>query len=311
MQMKKATMILFLAVFFVFQNTIAFADNAETNAIIAISTADELSSITKSGSFYLKNDIDLEGFEWKGIRDFNGMLNGNGHAIQNMKSDCGLFKKLSSGAVVKNIRLENTAIISKDKMLGGIVSYVPAKSQNVTIQNCSVSGVVYTAYSNPDSNLNFCGSIAGVVASKSCSVINCSSYADVEAVMCEGGIVGLNYGKIIGSFFTGKVGCAQNSSQYYYPESSDINDIYNLSLSSGGIAAVNYGEIEECAVLINNADCAVYFGTICGINIKNIGKITDCFKPQFPDFSSLENEHYDKVANVISRKTYSTALAHF
>jgi len=308
--MKKRLLAAAVSVFLLFTQSIsAFADYDPAKVII-VRTAEELAAISGDGYYVLREDIDLEGFDWQGISDFSGTLTGMGHTIKNLTSDkCGLFERFGSGAVIRNIRLENVEIGTKSKMLGGIVSYVPSDAEDVIIENCSVSGVLNTLYSNSRSNLNFCGAIAGVVASKDCSVKYCSSSAIVEAVFGEGGIVGLNYGEIYGSFFTGRVGNAGNDHNFVEPlEDGSYLEIYAVSRISGGIAGTNYGKISECAVVLNDFDTADYFGLICGINIKGRGSVKDCFTPALFDLTKYYMDHYSNTANVLTSKEYSAEV---
>lgn len=308
--MKKRLLAAALSVFLLFTQSIsAFADYDPAKEI-TVRTAEELAAISGDGYYVLREDIDLEGFDWQGISDFSGTLLGMKHSIKNLSSDkCGLFKQLGSGAKIKDIRLENVEIGTKSKMLGGIVSYVPSDAEDVIIENCSVSGVLNTLYSSSKSNLNFCGAIAGVVASKDCSVKYCSSSATVEAVLGEGGIVGLNCGEIYGSFFTGRIGCARNNHNFVEPlEDGSYFEAYYVSYISGGIAGTNYGKISECAVVLNDFDTTDYFGLICGVNIKGRGSVKDCFTPASFDLSRYFMEHYSNTANILTSKEYSNAV---
>lgn len=305
---KLAAIALSIFIWFV-QGIPAFADSGVSEPTQVIRTAEELAAINGSGNYLIIENIDLEDFDWKGISNFSGTLNGGTHTIKNLKSDkSGLFKRLDSGACIKNIRLENVEIATTTKMLGGIVSYIPSSAKNITIENCMVSGILNNIYSG-NTRLNFCGAIAGVIASRDCSVVNCSSGATVEGILGEGGIVGLNYGKISGSFFTGELNNAQNNHDYYKVDVEIVDGdemypmIYYASIVSGGITGVNFGEIRDCAVLIHEYSEVEYFGPISGINIKNKGSIDGCFTPK--SYKSTIAEHYDDIANTLSSSGYS------
>lgn len=292
------------------QSIPAFADSSVPEPAKVIRTAEELAALSGGGNYKIIENIDLEGFDWKGISNFSGTLDGGLCTIRNLKSDkCGLFKRLDSDACVKNIRLEDVEIVSTAKTLGGIVSYIPSSAKNITIDNCMVSGILCNLYEGK-SRLDFCGAIAGVIASRDCTVTNCSSSATVEAVYHEGGIVGLNYGKISNSFFTGILGCAYNDHDYCKKDmviDENGEEMYNLLYYVGGIAggitSVNFGEISSCAVLLQGFDDHNYFGQISGINIKNKGSIKGCFTPQSHD--SFDFDHYDDIANTLSSSGYS------
>ncbi|MDN5377750.1 MAG: trimeric autotransporter adhesin [Clostridiales bacterium] len=88
---------------------------AETAA--AISSVDALKNISGSGSYYLAADITLSG-EWTPIAaGFTGTLDGRGHVIKNLivgssssVSSAGLFVRLGSSAVIKNLGFDNANV---------------------------------------------------------------------------------------------------------------------------------------------------------------------------------------------------------
>lgn len=307
--MKKVAAIA-LSIFLLFvQGMPAYADDDAWEPTKMIRTAEELAALSGGGKYALAEDIDLEGFDWKGISGFSGSLNGGSHTIRNLKSDkCGLFRQLGSGARISNIRLENVEIATNTKTLGGIVSYIPSGAEDIIIKNCSVSGILNNIYEKP-SRLNFCGAIAGVIASRDCVVDGCSSGAIVEGDYFEGGIVGLNYGKISNSFFTGTLNCSYNNHDYCKKDMVIVDGeelytlLYYVGGTAGGIASVNFGEISGCAVLFQGFDEHIYFGQISGINIKNKGSIKNCFTPR--DYVPSVAEHYAKIANALSRSEYN------
>ncbi len=285
------------------------ANAADTaNKSIAVITAEDLASVTGNGTYYIYQDIDLEGFDWKGISDFSGTLLAYNHSvIKNMSSDdCGLFRKLSSGAMIKNIHLENANIKTNTKMLGGLVSYIPASSKGVEITDCSVNGMVRTIYEG-SSTINYCGGIAGVVAAKDCVISGCSSAAYVGGVLGEGGIVGLNYGKINDCAFTGRIQNVKNAPSEDPDEVKE--DIYYISFASGGISGVNYGSINNSAVLLSDCDSAQYLGLISGVNIKRKGTIKNCVALGVDRWSDGgDSENFNSSANVVKSKIFSKTL---
>lgn len=108
---------------------------------IPISTIDELANIKNdpSGSYYLTQDIDMNGYGCWEPFEFNGTLDGKGHRIKNMmvvNRDAGLFSGIK-GATVQNLLLEQVYI--KGSRVGGIAGV--AEGDNV-IRNCYVSGTL-------------------------------------------------------------------------------------------------------------------------------------------------------------------------
>lgn len=285
------------------------ANAADTaNKSIAVLTAEDLASVSGNGTYYIYQDIDLEGFDWKGISDFSGTLLAYNHSvIKNMSSDsCGLFRKLSSGAKIKNIHLENANIKTNTKMLGGLVSYIPASSKSVEIVDCSVNGMVSTTYEGK-STMNYCGGIAGVVAAKDCVISGCSSAAYVGGVLGEGGIVGLNYGKINDCAFTGRIQNVKNAPS----ENPDevMYEVYYTSFAMGGITGVNFGNISNSVVLFSDCGSAQYLGLISGVNIKGKGTIEDCVALRADRWSDDgDSENFNATANSVKSKNFSKVL---
>ncbi len=285
------------------------ANAADTvNKTIAVSTAEELSSITGNGTYCIYNDIDLEGFDWKGISDFSGTLYAYSDCvIKNMNSDdCGLFRKLSSGAKIQNIHLENVNIKTKTKMLGGLVSYIPASSKGVEVVDCSVNGSVCTRFQG-SSTLNYCGGIAGVVSAKDCVISGCSSSAIVGSPDRQGGIVGLNYGNISDCVFTG---CVKNS-ENFSPEDSEEEwlDLYTVSQATGGITSVNVGSISNCVGLLSDCGSATYLGLVSGVNITGKGKINNCIALKADKWTrDGDSENISEIANNVKSKDLTFKL---
>ena len=288
----------------------AVANAEEKENIVGVYTAEDLFKIDRNTDVvHMRSDIDLTGYDWDGIDLFSGKFNGNGYCIRNMKSDsCGLFYRLGSGAEIKDIRIEDAEIVTDTKMLGGIVSYIPKNVKNVEITDCYVSGVLYTSYSNAASSLNFCGGIAGVISSKGVVVRNCASSAIVEASFGSGGIVGLNYGTVEGSVFTGRVNNCFNDHNYCncgYEDGEQIHlEIYSIGTAFGGITAVNYGTLKDCISLVSRYDQASYVGLVSAINIKNKGKIENCRALKTFNYTDDSEYRYNDVANTLTAKKY-------
>jgi len=101
-------------------------DVASTDSTFKISTPQQFAGIItllnerktnfSGATITLENNINLAGREWKTIADsFQGVLDGGGHDISNMKissnyGDVGLFGTLEPTATIKNIKLTNVDI---------------------------------------------------------------------------------------------------------------------------------------------------------------------------------------------------------
>lgn len=118
---------------------------AKAETATAISSVDALRNISDSGSYYLAADITLSG-EWTPIAgEFAGTLDGRGHVIKNLivgssssVSSAGLFVRLGSGAVVKNLGFENASVTVTETGTGTSTAGVIAGSaeSGARIQNC-------------------------------------------------------------------------------------------------------------------------------------------------------------------------------
>lgn len=189
----------------------------------------------------LMNDIDLEGMEWTPFETFSGIFDGRGHTISNFSINqsgtinMGFFKIIDSGAIVKNLTLEDFTINAKG-YAGGI-----AGTNNGVIQNCSVNGTVTGSSDN-------IGGLAGF--NDNGWIMNSGSTGDVTGGTFTnvGGLVGLNQeGSIIGCFASGDV----SSNNGYV----------------GGLVGCNrYGHIASCFATGNISSNSDYIGGLVGSN---------------------------------------------
>lgn len=208
----------------------------------AVYTLEDLNQVRNnlSGKYILMNDIDLSSVSfWVGIGDdtnkFNGIFDGNGYKIKNMKitdgqNSCGLFTYTDSNAVIKNVSLVNVDINISEGGVGGLVG-----ANRGEISNCSVSGNI--------SAEDFIGGIAGL---SSGTITNCSSTANITSGNnAAGGISGLNLGNISNSYATG--------------------NIFARGTSAGGLAGGNMGTINNC-YSTGNVEGGETIGGFCGVN---------------------------------------------
>ncbi len=136
------------------------ASATETEAITPITTVEELKSMDPTGSYYLANDLDLTGVDWKPL-NFSGSFDGRGHSILNLTLShltedtattwdgnwkeydthfSGLFGILTD-AQIQNLHLVNVrGVVAGDgpTFVGGLAGYI----KNTTISGCSVTGTL-------------------------------------------------------------------------------------------------------------------------------------------------------------------------
>lgn len=93
-----------------------------------------------TGAYYiLKNNITLKSNNWKPIEIFDGVFNGNGYVIKNLKvknSSTGGGFFADNWGVIRNLGLEDVNV-SSSRNTGGLVGY-----NNGTIEKCYTTGKV-------------------------------------------------------------------------------------------------------------------------------------------------------------------------
>lgn len=134
----------------------------DTQSVVEIWTIQQLQAIGEnpSGSYILMDDLDMTGITWEPI-DFQGILNGNGHAILNLSLTqvgegmkdtydgnlevyasqfAGLFRTME-GAQVSDLKLlgvQGLVDIKSSCFMGAVAGY----SSESTITGCTVTGTL-------------------------------------------------------------------------------------------------------------------------------------------------------------------------
>lgn len=125
------------------------------------------------------------GFEPQGGVDpfFNGCLDGRGFAISDLyinratQSFVGLFARLSSGAVIRNVIVRNATITGK-----GDVGFIGYGGSGTLVENVSLEDVTVTGVSDSHT-----GALAGIIYG---TVRRCSASGTVTGKSYTGGLVG-------------------------------------------------------------------------------------------------------------------------
>lgn len=276
------------------------------NVIYAwISNAQELNSLQRvaekltdrdalSYNYVLKNDIDASGLVnaegnstyntiGRGDKAFTGMFDGNGHTIVGLQAKGGIFGKLGSGAVVKNINIVSSVFTGKEDGAG--VGAVAAENNGGTISNVSgygntvkgsvgyIGGLVgknYGGISNSDDQSTViagAGTVAGGIAGvngtnagiggtidnvQSNSAVTTGVLAENQYASNLGGIVGknkYNINNVSAHGVTGKTGNTQTSGGIVGTNEGRISNAYNESIihgseNIGGVAGNNVKQAE-------------------------------------------------------------------
>ena len=269
-------------------------DNIRNVIYAWISNAEELNSLQRvaenmndrdalSYNFVLKNDIDASGLVdaegnstyntiGGGKKAFTGTFDGDGHTIVGLQAKGGIFGKLGSGAVVKNINIASSVFTGNDT--GDSVGAVAAENNGGSISGISgygntikgsggyIGGLVGKNYggisnSNDQSTViagagTVAGGIAGVNgtnADKGGTIDNVQSNSAVTTgVLAKnqyasnlGGIVGknemlldkYNINNVSAHGITGKTGNTQTSGGIVGTNEGRISNAYNESIIHG------------------------------------------------------------------------------
>ena len=261
-----------------------------------ISNAEELNSLQRvaeklndgrdalSYNYILKNDIDASGLVnaegnsttyntiGSGTKAFTGTFDGDGHTIVGLQAKGGIFGKLGSGAVVKNINIASSVFTGNN--IGDSVGAVAAENNGGSISGISgygntvkgssgyIGGLVGKNYgdisnSNDQSTViagagTVAGGIAGVNGTNAGiggTIDNVQSYSAVTTgVLAKdqyasnlGGIVGknemllnkYNINNVSAHGITGKTGNTQTSGGIVGTNEGRISNAYNESIIHG------------------------------------------------------------------------------
>lgn len=269
-------------------------DNIRDVIYTWISNAEELNSLQRvaenmndrnalSYNFVLKNDIDASGLvDAKGKSTYNtigggntaftGTFDGDGHTIVGLQAKGGIFGKLGSGAVVKNINIASsvfTGINTGDSVgavaaenNGGSISGISGYGNTIKGSGGSIGGLVGKNYggisnSNDQSTViagagTVAGGIAGVNgtnADKGGTIDNVQSNSAVTTGVLDenkyasnlGGIVGknemllnkYNINNVSAHAITGKTGNTQTSGGIVGTNEGRISNAYSESIIHG------------------------------------------------------------------------------
>ncbi|WP_462372165.1 beta strand repeat-containing protein, partial [Phascolarctobacterium succinatutens] len=265
-----------------------------------ISNAEELNSLQRvaenltdrdalSYNYVLKNDIDASGLVdaagkstyntiGGGNTAFTGTFDGDGHTIVGLQANGGLFGKLGSGAVVKDINIVSSVFTGKET--GASVGAVAAENNGGTISGIS-------GYGNTVKGSG--GYIGGLVGKNYGGISNSDDQSTViaGAGTVAGGIAGVNGGTFDWSTLDAKIGYIENAQSNSAVTTAGLSAGQYAS-NLGGIVGIN--EKHELSVLgpefdtdINNVSAHGVTGkagstkTSGGIVGTNNGKLTNVY----------------------------------
>ena len=265
-----------------------------------ISNAEELNSLQRvaenltdrdalSYNYVLKNDIDASGLVdaagkstyntiGGGNTAFTGTFDGDGHTIVGLQANGGLFGKLGSGAVVKDINIVSSVFTGKET--GASVGAVAAENNGGTISGIS-------GYGNTVKGSG--GYIGGLVGKNYGGISNSDDQSTViaGAGTVAGGIAGVNGGTFDWSTLDAKIGYIENAQSNSAVTTAGLSAGQYAS-NLGGIVGIN--EKHELSVLgpefdtdINNVSAHGVTGKAGSTKISggivgtNNGKLTNIY----------------------------------
>jgi len=232
-------------------------------------TLKEWTSYLRKGTnglhFQLQNDIDMED-SWVSFGgEFEGVFDGNGKTISNLKSDgkCNLFYDLSSNGVIKNLTISGSVTYDYSET-GGFV-----RVNRGTIIGCTNLVDI--------NGHNYCG---GIADANSGIIIACINKGNITASDGRsGGIVSqlTNGGKIIACYNTGAIDggtddCIGGISSLAYEGS--INACYSTGTLKGSAPGNVCGQIGSSSP-VYFANCYWSENTYGAVGVNN-ATLTNC-----------------------------------
>lgn len=236
---------------------------------VYVSTAEDMENLARNcrldtwsrdKNVVLKNDILLDGSNFKYIPIFSGIFDGQGHTISGVtvsdaESYTGLFCITQETAIIKNLKVQGSIIPSGQQLAtGGIVG-----DNYGMISNCVFEGNI--------DGYDYTGGIAGY-NEHSGTITSCKSSGYIMGMHFTGGITGYNLGMISGCTNDAKINMTSvdetvsikdiNVDQYADKLRNLLGDNYkqdstNILVSTvdaGGICGYSQGQILSC---VNNS----------------------------------------------------------
>ena len=234
-----------------------------------ISNAEELNSLQRvaqnmtdrdalSYNYVLKNDIDASGLVDAGKSTYNtigggntaftGTFDGDGHTIVGLQANGGIFGKLGSGAVVKDINIVSSVFTGKEA--GASVGAVAAENNGGKISGIS-------GYGNTVKGSG--GYIGGLVGKNYGGISNSDDQSTViaGANTVAGGIAGVNGGTFDWSTLDAKIGYIENAQS-------------NSAVTTAGLSAGQYASNLGGIVGINEKHKLIVLGPEFDTDINNV-----------------------------------------
>lgn len=220
----------------------------------------------KSAVLKLTDNINMDGFTYTSIANFQGTLDGNGYTVSNLNivssyASVGLFGTISSASSkIKGLTLDNMTITSSAMRprIGAIIGYANA---NVTISRCTAKNITV---STPNMvSIAFGGIIGKVNSSINVVIDTCKFINDVNFSASEDGS---RIGGIVGDCGDGKLtmnGCEATMSSATLTNCSSFGGMVGY-LGSGTIDTSSFIYCSFSGTMTSSSSYAVNSGGMIG-----------------------------------------------
>lgn len=283
-----------------------------------ISNAEELNSLQRvaeklndrdalSYNYILKNDIDASGLVdadgnstyntiGRGKKAFTGTFDGDGHTIVGLQAEGGIFGKLDSGAVVKNINIASSVFTGSTRDSvgavaaennGGSISGISGYGNTIKGSGGSIGGLVGKNYggisnSNDHSTViagadTVAGGIAGVNGTKA-GIGGTIDNVQSNSAVTTGGLTENQYADNLGGI-VGKNELSLNTYNINNVSAHGVTGKTGNTKTSGGIVGINEGIISNAynESIIHGSE---NIGGVAGKNVtqaanSNMAKLND------------------------------------
>lgn len=282
----------------------------------------------KDACAVLTADIVYENIGWSPLQNFAGTIDGQGHTISNLTqngtSKVGFIGSAAGNVVLKNLRVENSTFQVESKG-GGLIGSI--ESGNVTIDNCSFSGVIkYVGYQSK----NLGGLVGYVASSASLTLTNSYNEGDVSTTSWwDLGLIGGSgdgLGGLVGSidgsavikdcYSTGDVSVKKENGSIYNPLVGEVSNPDKLEAENVGCvksdkcddvvpasAVVQKKDPQELAQTVNSTAATNMGEGLVGISIeynsslkKIIATIHDtALVLTIPEDITVDSVYYDRA----------------
>lgn len=207
----------------------------------------------------LASDIDMSGITLVPAEGFSGILDGEGHAIKNLKASWPLFK-VNKGTL-KNIVIDESCSFAPDTNVFGAIT---SRNEGI-INDCVNKGSVTLSYAGGSKISNLIAGLVGMSVNKEAPLSGLKNYGKVavetekDKSFTSQGVAGIvayslsalagceNFGEVslTGGYHTGRACPARDPAD---PDNIEKGEFYNkkISASVGGVVAYSIGTLDNC-----------------------------------------------------------------